>query len=475
MVAVLANRGTVVQFGEDATIGEGEEADAVVALGGDAIVNGTVQAAVAVGGDVIVNGTVEKTCVAVGGDVRLRSTAVVGSELAKKSDAAVVLVGGNLIRSPQAQLNGNTTSVHGDWFTNAFRWGIWDPVVHPFRIGSVLGWFIQTIVLGVLAIIAVAIAPRQVRAVGEKLRRRSLASLGWGALTGIIILPVSIVLLTITIIGLLIVVPGVIIVLPLTALFSFLCLCVAVGGMVMAGSDRHRANLILAAVIGVAIVNVIRLVPFVGGFVVCLATLMAFGACVLAIGDWQRRRREARRLARAAGGPQPPAPGAPPAGPQPLVPGAPPAGPQPLVPGAPPAAPQPLVPGAPPAAPQPPAPGAAPVGELPVVAPPAGTVAALAPGPAAAEDSALAGAEATTQALRTAKLPVPDEAADAAAAATGEPPPPAPPVGAEAGAEAASLAGATTDADAEAAQEAPPAPAAEPAQAPPDESTGARP
>jgi len=325
-VAALAGKGdgVVFQFGEDAVIDPGERANAVVAVGGDVLVDGTVDVAVAVGGDVTVVGTVEETIVAVGGDVKLKPTAVVGSE-AKDGDAAVVLVGGRLYRDEGAQLLGDTTTVKGAWVADALRSGVWDPLVNPFGIGSLLWNLVWTIVWVVLAIIVVAIAPRQVRAVGDTLLARPLASLGWGALTGFIILPVSIVLIAITIIGLLIVVPGVIIGLPLLYVFTTVSLAAFIGTQVLRGSDSNRGNLMLAAVIGVIIINVVRLIPVAGGIIMFVAGLITFGALVLAVADWQRRRREARRLA-AAAGPQPPAPGAPPAGGLPY--GIPPAGPQ---------------------------------------------------------------------------------------------------------------------------------------------------
>ncbi len=325
-IAALAGKGdgVVVQFGEDAVIDPGERAKAVVAVGGDVLVDGTVDVAVAVGGDVTVVGTVEETVVAVGGDVKLKPTALVGSE-GKDGDAAVVLVGGRLYRDEGAQLLGDTTTLKGAWVSDALRSGVWDPLVDPFGIGSLIWNLVWTIVWVVLAIIVVAIAPRQVRAVGDTLLARPLASLGWGALTGFIILPVSIVLIAITIIGLLIVVPGVIIGLPLLYVFTTVSLAAFIGTQVLRGSDKNRGNLMLAAVIGVIIINVVRLIPIAGGIIMFVAGLITFGALVLAVADWQRRRRDARRLA-AAAGPQPPAPGAPPAGGAPY--GIPPAGPQ---------------------------------------------------------------------------------------------------------------------------------------------------
>lgn len=306
--AVKADGGTVFQFGKDAVIGPDETADAVVSLGGDVTVDGTVKVAVAVGGDVEVNGNVRETVVAVGGDVRLRPTAVVGLE-GKDEDAAIVLVGGQLQRDDGSRLLGGTTTVRGEWVTSAFRAGFWDPVVNSLGAGSLfwsLGW---TIVWIVLAVILVAIAPRQVRAVADTLLARPLAALGWGALTGIIILPVSIVLVAITIVGLLIAVPAVAVGLPLLYVFVNVCLAAFIGTQILRGSAKKRGSLMPAAVLGIVIVNVVRLIPFVGGVVLFFAGLMAFGALVLAVADWRQRRREARRSA--AAGPEPPAPGAP--------------------------------------------------------------------------------------------------------------------------------------------------------------------
>ena len=135
-------------------------------------------------------------------------------------------------------------------------------------------------------------------------------------------------ILTITIVGLLLVVPGVIIGLPLTFLFAGTAVAVAVGGLLLHGSGQ-RGNVMLAGLIGVAILSLLRFVPFFGSLAIVLAWFFGLGALVLAIAEWQHARRELRRAARTGstagtppGGPAPsgrPLPPVIPSGPAPSV------------------------------------------------------------------------------------------------------------------------------------------------------------
>ena len=79
----------VVEFGKDVSIGPRDTADTVVI----------------VGGKVDVAGTVEHAIIAVGGDVVLEPTAVVGTDLSS-GDTALVVVGGHLTRDPGATVTG---------------------------------------------------------------------------------------------------------------------------------------------------------------------------------------------------------------------------------------------------------------------------------------------------------------------------------------------------------------------------------
>ena len=294
---IAVDQGAIVQVGHDAVVTENQTANAVVAIGGNVYVHGTVTTAVAVGGNVIVDGRVDRTIVDVGGNVDLRSSWVGVKN--SSSDTAIVLIGGTLTRGPGAVLTGNVTNVKGAWFGDVFRVGIWNPIAHPYSLQAAVPWVVQSILFALFAIIVTATMPRQVGAVARQLRRRTLASFGWGALGSFIVIPVSLVILTITIVGLLLVVPGVIIGLPLTFLFVGTAVAVAVGGLLLHGSGQH-GNLMLAALIGVAILSVVRFVPFFGSLAIVLAWFFGLGALVLAIAEWQRARRELRRAARAA-------------------------------------------------------------------------------------------------------------------------------------------------------------------------------
>jgi hypothetical protein len=306
---IAVDSGAIVQLGHDAVVTENESANAVVAIGGNVYVHGTVTTAVAVGGNVIVDGRVNRTIVAVGGNVDLQGGWVGVNN--SSSDTAIVLVGGTLTRGPGSVLTGNVTNVKGAWFGDVFRIGIWNPIARPYSLQAAVPWVVQTILFALFAIIVTATMPRQVGAVARQLRRRTLASFGWGALGSFIVIPVSLVILTITIVGLLLVVPGVILGLPLTFLFVGTAVAVAVGGLLLHGSGQ-RGNVMLAGLIGVAILSVLRFVPFFGSLAIVLAWFFGLGALVLAIAEWQHARRELRRAARTGS-----AAGTPPGGPAP--------------------------------------------------------------------------------------------------------------------------------------------------------------
>ena len=319
---IALDHGTIVEFGHNAVVGADETATTVVAIGGNVYVHGIVTTAVAVGGNVIVDGRVNRTVVAVGGNVDLTGGWVGARN--SPNDTAVVLVGGTLTRGPGSVLTGNITNVRGTWFSNVLRFGIWNPIARPYSVQAAVPWIVQTILFAIIAIIVTATMPRQVGAVARQLRRRPLASFGWGALGSFIVIPVSIVILTITLIGLLLVIPGVFLGLPLTFLFTGTAVAVAIGGVVLGGSSQ-RDNLMLAALVGVAVLSVVRFVPFFGLFAMVLAWFFGLGALVLAIAEWQHARRELRRSVRAsAAGGGPPQPPAASARPTPPVPPAPP-------------------------------------------------------------------------------------------------------------------------------------------------------
>ena len=82
---------------------------------------------------------------------------------------------------------------------------------------QLLGWLIQTAFCLVLALVAAALMPKQLRAV-QRSWAQAGASLGWGALAFFVIAPAVLVVLVISVVGLLLVLPYVLFVLAVLLL-----------------------------------------------------------------------------------------------------------------------------------------------------------------------------------------------------------------------------------------------------------------
>jgi len=143
--------------------------------------------------------------------------------------------------------------------------------------GKVIG-FLMTLVLG---IIIVLLAPRRVKAVTESIRTRPWACLGWGAFI-LVATPIAALIVCITIIGLplgLITLAVYTIAIYLTRLFVGLLI-----GQLIIGAFRGvetRAALVGALVLGLAILSLLKLIPFVGFFFGLATILFGLGAILV--------------------------------------------------------------------------------------------------------------------------------------------------------------------------------------------------
>lgn len=193
--------GTRLAFGQDIRVERDEEvSDAVVVIGGSATIDGRVRDGVVV----------------VGGDLHLSSTADVRGD--------VVLVGGQIIRDPGAQLLGGVNYVSfGDWSRRNFGWL---PSVRFGEFGrwiSLAGTLARVSVLALLMAMLLIVARAPVARVGRAALAEPLRALLIGLAAEIFFLPVVIAAsigLAITIIG----IPFVAVLIPLAialAVFAF--------------------------------------------------------------------------------------------------------------------------------------------------------------------------------------------------------------------------------------------------------------
>jgi hypothetical protein len=266
----------VVKFGESVRVAEDQVVETVVVFGGNATIAGTVTDEVVV----------------LGGNVRVLSTAVVGSQMAT-DDASVVAMGGTITVEPGASVTGQRVDA-ATWESFANM-----PDVKVWGGFSFFGWLVWTAVLVVLGLVAAALLPRQMTTVGRMVARRPGASLGWGALTFFVIVPVAAVLLLITIIGIFVLIPGIVVV-PLFYFFASISVATLIVQRLMKNSERQQ-NLMLATSLGIVGTSVVAQIPVAGTLAVLVMVLFGTGGAVLALLE---RRQERRMQPAPVGGPQ---------------------------------------------------------------------------------------------------------------------------------------------------------------------------
>jgi hypothetical protein len=268
-VAIRA-RDTLVQFGDPVHVAADERVGSVVAFGGP----------------VTVEGTVTRNIIAFGGDVRLLPSAVVGGGMSEE-DVSILAMGGRIEVEEGAEVTGQMR--RGDSWSDF--WSVNAPGVDPLGWSgfSFFGWLIQTAVFLVLGLVAAALLPRQMTAIGRVLANRPGPSLGWGALTFFIIVPVAAVVLLISIIGILLLIPAIVVV-PLFYFFVTLSVAVFIVQRILSGNERVQ-GLMLATTIAVIATTIVSRIPVGGGLAMLAMTLFGTGAAVLAVLDWRRARR----------------------------------------------------------------------------------------------------------------------------------------------------------------------------------------
>jgi hypothetical protein len=242
-----------------------------------------VNSAVAVGGDVIVAGTVRGSAVAVGGDVRLLPTALVLGN--------AVSIGGRVDREPLSAVHGNVVSTRFGFVGSAAAAVLGEPVWHPFRAGTLLGWVASTILYVLVAVLCTLLVPRQVSAVRGRVVHHPWTSIGWGALTAGVLVPISSVLLLVTVIGILVLIPWLLVVVPLALFFGYVSMGAALGSRLVGVAGSHRERLVTAAVVGVVMLHLLRLIPYAGTAAWALVWVTGFGAATMATWTWWRGRR----------------------------------------------------------------------------------------------------------------------------------------------------------------------------------------
>ena len=227
-----------------------ETAGDVFVLDGDVVIRGTVEGDVVVAdGDVTIRGEVEGDVVTLAGTATLGRRAVVGGDLAYASNKPVVTRG--------ARVAGETKRFIGEIGAGA-------------GVGIAIGfWLAVTLSLLILGLLLLVLAPRAADAVAVTAKAKAGASIGVGILA-FIVLPVLGVIACVTILGLPFGIGLLMALFPLYAI-AYVTTAVVLGRRIIKGSA------IPAFLVGLVILRLLALIPFVGGLIGLLAMIFGLG------------------------------------------------------------------------------------------------------------------------------------------------------------------------------------------------------
>jgi hypothetical protein len=249
----------------DVTVAQNEELGGVVVANGNAVVHGTITETLwVISGDASVDGAVAGDVVVIDGTLRLEAAATVDN---------VTLIRGTLDRAEGATITGDLTEQ--DTLVS-FGWA--------GAVFSIVMWLGFTVVL-VLAALAVAYAGgRQLTASGELMRQRLVPSIVTG-LVLFVALPVVAVLAFITIIGIPLGGTILLVVMPALWVLGYLVAGTWLGRKLTdaLGRQESAARPLLAAALGVVVLQLVGLVPALGPLVTVLAGMIGAGALVYRI------------------------------------------------------------------------------------------------------------------------------------------------------------------------------------------------
>lgn len=290
----------------------------LVAAGENITINGTVTGSVlAAASTLTLNGTVKHDLTFVGNSVKLNAESLVGRDVTYWGSAAhiagkvvrdVSLFAGETAKLTSTASIGGTLSYVGDHRPTvasaqvaggmekvsgpAIEWPSWNGSFNAVAFGLVL-WLRNLIGLFILGLLLVWLAPGLARRCTAEERRAPFGTLGWGFLT-LITVPLAAVIALI--VGIFI--GGWWIALMLMGVFwtaitlGAVVSSLLVGQWLFARMRPASTSLTLSLLLGMAVLGVISLVPYMGALVAFLAAVWGLGALTVVAyqsGPWTRR------------------------------------------------------------------------------------------------------------------------------------------------------------------------------------------
>ncbi len=241
------------------TVNANEEVGTVVVIRDNAVISGIVRHdLIVVDGTATVTGTVEGNITMFRGTLDLRGASRVAGDV-------------SLINSDMTRATGST--IEGATNDSTFNWSGWE--LFAF---SIYLWISGTIALIVAGLIFAAVGGRQLTEAGKLITQQPGATILTALILGIGI-PFLAVVAIATVLGLPLGLGLLIFLLPALWFFGYLVAGTKLGAVILRQQASNHPY--MASVLGIFLLQVIGLVPFLGGFIGFVAGILGTGALVL--------------------------------------------------------------------------------------------------------------------------------------------------------------------------------------------------
>jgi hypothetical protein len=282
----LPHSGRVLMaFGGDIAVAAGEQADVVFVANGDADIAGTVNTLTVIEGNATVHGATVEDVIVISGTLALEE----GSEVlnnVRSIESTVTQADGVVIGGDIKGLDAELIAI------GAFL----GPAMLLFAIGMLLASLLAGLLLA-------GLASRQVRAAERVISEEPLPVFVIGLVAAIAI-PVLAIVALITIVGAPLGLGILFGILPALAFVGFLVAAIYLGEELLGTRKEPMAERpYRAALVGIVILQVVGIVPFVGGLVTAVASILGVGAILLLC--WRTLRSGTSQTAAPQGHPAP--------------------------------------------------------------------------------------------------------------------------------------------------------------------------
>jgi len=262
-------------FGENIIVEKDETQDNIISFGGNVLIEGKIRESVVVfGGKLEIKGEVGDAVVGFGSKVKIYPSAKI------KGD--VMVLGGRLERDVGSIIEGDVvhfgniqglSNIFNQFFRGAFSLSF-APIMMIFKLLNIFIWFI-------LAIILVAIFPKQISFASSQIEKKFWPVVGIGVL-GILIF-MGAILLSVILSFFLVGIPILFLLLLggfIIQFFGRVVVFYFFGEKFLQAFSRKPSSQIITVIIGVIIISLIRFIPVIGLlFALCLS-IMGWGVVI---------------------------------------------------------------------------------------------------------------------------------------------------------------------------------------------------